>query len=235
MAHSRTALVTLPALLLCSACIGPQQKPCDCSAAAQAEGAESDTTANAVEVPPGIKPSGPKVYDGNSNMLSNDIDPPGSWFAMNDGSPKGSMVPASTGDIPNEANGTLHSEGTGYGEWGGGIGFNFVGNQMITPLDATAFKGIKFKASGKGPMHVGLATVATMPEFGVCSKCYDHFAVDINLTSEMKEYTYEWGDLRQSGWGSKAKLDPATLVGLNFTSRGPTAWDFTLDDIEFIQ
>lgn len=238
MAHSWTPWQAASIGLLAAACIGPQAKcPCDCSTASSTnEAASSGSGATAAaDVPPGVKPTGALIYDGTSNMLSNNIDPPGSWFSMNDGSPKGSMVPASTGDIAGEAKGTLRSAGSGYGVWGGGIGFNFVGAQMITPLDASAYKGIKFKASGKGALHVGLATIATMPEFGICSKCYDHYAADINLTSELKEYAYEWEDLRQSGWGTKAKFDVTTLVGFNFTSKGPTSWDFTIDDVEFIQ
>ncbi len=237
---TKSSYLILGAALFSQSCIGPQgaKCPCECKegAANTAESGDPATgAAAAADVPPAIKPTGALIYDGTSNMLSNNIEPPGSWFSMNDGSPKGSMVPASTGDIPGLATGSLRSHGAGYGEWGGGIGFNFVGHQMITPADATAFKGIKFKASGKGVVHVGLATVATMPEFAVCSKCYDHFAADINLTSELKEYAYKWEDLRQGGWGTKAKLDPATLIGFNFTSKGPTSWDFTIDEIAFIE
>jgi len=166
------------------------------------------------------------------------IDPPGTWFYMNDKSPKGEMEPATNGDFQTAlANGMIHTHGKMYTDWGGGIGLNFVGDQMLKPVDASSFKGIRFKASGSGSMHVGLATVVTMPEFGVCTKCYDHYAVDINgLTSEPKVYEYTWEKLHQSGWGSpKAKLDPKTIIGLNLTSKGATPWDFSIGDLEWIK
>jgi hypothetical protein len=86
-------------------------------------------------------------------------------------------------------------------------------------------------------MHFALATKATMPEFGKCTKCYDHFAADItDLTGTPKVYSFKWSQLKSGGWGTpKAALDAHTLVGLNFTSKGATPWDFTLDDISFIQ
>jgi hypothetical protein len=166
------------------------------------------------------------------------IDPPGSWFVLNDRTAKGTMTPASTGEFASAlVNGAVHTEGKAFTDWGGGIGFNFVGADSLTPLDASAYTGISFKASGSGAVHIGLATEATMPEFGLCTKCYDHFAADISdLSSTPKVYTFKWSQLRSGGWGSPhASLDPHTLVGFNFTSKGPTPWNFTLDDITFTQ
>jgi hypothetical protein len=166
------------------------------------------------------------------------FDPPGSWFTFNDKTATGTMTPTSTGDFQSALqNGAIHTKGTGFTEWGGGIGMNLVGAQMLQPADASKYKGIRFKASGSTPLHFGLATQATMPEFGKCKQCYDHFATDImDLSDKPKEYAFTWAKLRQAGWGSpKAPLDPRTIVGLNFTSKGPTAWDFTIDDVGFIE
>jgi hypothetical protein len=188
--------------------------------------------------PAPVKPSGALLSDGKTATVSN-VDPPGSWFVFNDRSAKGSMTPASTGDFLSSGivNGAIHTTGKGFTDWGGGIGMNFVGAESLTPLDASAYSGISFKASGSSPMHVGLATKATMPEFGECTKCYDHYAVDItDLSATPKVYSFKWSQLHAAGWGApKAKLDPHTLVGLNFTSKGAVAWDFTLDDITLIQ
>src|SRR5262249_45688412 len=158
-------------------------------------------------------------------------DPPGSWFVMNDKTAKGSMVPSSTGEFTSAlTNGAIHTSGKGFSDWGGGIGFNFVGADALTPLDASAFTGISFKASGSTAMHLGVATKATMPEFGECTKCYDHYATDItDLSSTPKVYTFKWSQLRAAGWGApKAPFDPHTIVGVNFTSKGAAPWDFTL-------
>jgi hypothetical protein len=217
-------------------CIAPARSGGDCTCPTSG-GASGSTAAASSPTPsvPAVVPSGALFSDGTSISLMN-IDPAGSWFTMNDKSPKGTMVPASTGEFTSAIiDGAIHTKGSGFADWGGGIGLNFVGAQMLTPLDASGFTGISFKASGSGAMHVGLATMATMPEFGLCTKCYDHYAVDItDLSSAGKVYKFTWSQLRAAGWGSPKKpLDPKTLVGLNFTSKGAMPWDFTLDDLQF--
>lgn len=222
---------------LTSGCIAPEPK-CVCDEASTGSGSNGESTSSALADLDldAVEPDGALIWDGASISVLN-IDPPGSWFVFNDGSPNGSMVPASTGEFESAlVNGAIHTKGSGYGEWGGGIGMNFVGAQMLQPVNAKRFKGISFKASGSGMVHFAVATVITMPEFGVCSTCYDHYATDISLTSEPKTYTFTWDQLRQAGWGApKSKMDPGTLVGLNFTSKGPTAWDFVIDDVAFIE
>jgi len=216
--------------------------PCGADAASSSASSTSDSaTASSddvtkVPVPPGVVPSAPQVTDPATAAIIN-IDPPGSWFMMNDHSAKGAMTPETNGDFPSVTkDGLVHTSGKMYTDWGGGIGLNFVGDQMLKPVDASSFKGIRFTASGTTAMHLGLATVKTMPEFGVCTKCYDHYAVDINLTAEPKVYEFTWEKLHQSGWGSpKAKFDAKTIIGLNLTSKGATAWDFSIGKIEWIK
>jgi len=218
--------------------------PPPCSADGSSSTASSDSSSSSssandvtkVPVPPGVIPSAVAITDTESAAVVN-IDPPGSWFVMNDHSPKGSMTPETNSDFPSVTkDGLVHTTGKMYTDWGGGIGLNFVGDQMLKPVDASTFKGIRFKASGSTPMHVGLATVVTMPDFGVCTKCYDHYAVVINLTSEPKTYEFTWDKLHQSGFGSpKAKLDPRTIIGLNLTSKGAMPWDFSIGDLEWIK
>jgi hypothetical protein len=176
------------------------------------------------------------VWDGANISLMN-IEPAGSWYAFNDATPGGEMVPPTVSEFEQYLiDGKIHTEGKGFREWGGGIGMNFVGSPMLTPIDATRFKGIRFKASGEGWVHVGLGTIATMPEFEICGTCYDHFAKDIKLTSAEVEYKYTWAELKQAGWGSPSTtLDPATIVALTFTSRGASAWNFNIDDVGFIE
>ena len=86
-------------------------------------------------------------------------------------------------------------------------------------------------------MHVGLATKATLPEFNLCKKCYDHFAVDINdLTSTPKVYTYTWAQLKPAGWGApKAVLDSKDGGGHQLHGQGRDAVGFTIYDLKFTQ
>jgi hypothetical protein len=234
-------LVVLGSMI--SNCIAPPQAAmCPCAGAASGSNPSDAPAAKgpsgASNGPAPVKPSGPLISDGRSETVLN-VDPPGKWFVFNDRSAKGSMTPASTSEFASSGlvHGAIHTAGKGFTDWGGGIGLNFVGADSLTPLDASAYTGISFKASGSTPMHIGLATTATMPEFGECTKCYDHFAADItDLGSTPKVYSFKWSQLKSSGSGMpRASLDPHAIVGLNFTSKGPVAWDFTLDDLTLTQ
>ena len=217
-----------------SACLYPPARVVQASRAkAQPKAAADDV--NAGDVPAPAKPTGPLISDGTKPMVMN-LDPGGGWFVFHDPTPSGVMVPPTIDAFPAAlAGGVIHTTGRGFIDWGGGIGFNFQGAGALTPIDASDWKGISFRAWGTSAMHVGLATMATMPEFNKCKKCYDHFAVDIYLTPEPKTYTFTWDELRPGGWGTKVALDPKAIVGLNFTSKGGVPWDFTLDDLKFIQ
>jgi hypothetical protein len=227
--------VLLSAVL--TGCIAPQPGSAQSPGSGSSSGVDPDKATAAITTPPPVKPIGTLLSDGKSTTISG-VNPGGSWFIFNDKSAKGKMTPESTGDFATAiVNGAIHTQGKGFTDWGGGIGFNFVGADSVTPLDASAYTGLSFKASGSTAMHVALATKATMPEFNACTKCYDHYATDItDLTSTPKTYTFKWAQLKQMGWGAPhAAFDPKTLIGLNFTSKGPTAWDFTIDDVQFTQ
>lgn len=236
--RSALSLVLVGGAALVSACLTPP--PRSAEDAEQADGPKSVAEQiEALELVP-VVPDGALIWDGANISLKN-IDPGGSWYAFNDATPGGEMTPPSVDTFEDYLDGgRIHTTGKGFREWGGGIGMNFVGSPMLTPVDATKYKGIEFKASGEGWVHVGLGTVATMPEFDICNmegkKCYDHFAVDIKLTEEEKTYEFTWDQLRQAGWGyPQTELDPATIVALTFTSRGASPWDFTIDDVAFIE
>lgn len=236
-----TTLALVAGGLCLSACIAP---PPNTGADAESgnDSAASGSVADQVKAlePVPVVPDGALIWDGANISLKN-IDPPGSWYAFNDATPGGEMLPPTVAEFEQHLEGgRIHTEGKGFRTWGGGIGMNFVGSPMLTPIDATKYKGIKFKASGEGWVHVGLGSVATMPEFEICNmeakKCYDHFAVDIKLTPEEKTYEFTWDQLKQAGWGyPQTELDPATIVALTFTSRGASAWNFNIDDVGFIE
>jgi hypothetical protein len=232
-------LVTVAFGALTGCIAGPP--PCSADGASSTASSDSSSSSAAndvtkVAVPPGVVPTGVGITDPSTAAITN-IDPPGSWFMMNDHSPKGTMTPETNSDFPSvTADGLVHTSGKMYTDWGGGVGFNFVGEQM-KPVDASSFKGIRFKASGSTQMKVGLATAVTMPEFGICTKCYDHYAVVIkDLTSTPKTYEFTWDKLHQGGFGApKAKLDPKTIIGLNLTSPTAVPWDFSIGDLEWIK
>jgi hypothetical protein len=237
MSHKRFSMSA--AVLFCAAgCIGPQgAQPCAETASSSNDGA-ADGAKGEEPLIEAVVPTGTLIWDGTS--ISNNgesLVPPGSWFVYSDKSPKGEKMPPSVEEFMKAVeNGALHTTGKGYTEWGGGVGTNLIGAPMLTPVDASKYRGIKFKASGKTPMNFLVGTVATMPEFGKCKKCYDHFMKSIkDLSDEPKVYEITWAELKQSGWGDKTKFDVKTIVALNFTAKGPTPWDFTLDDVAFLE
>src|SRR4051812_43263308 len=143
----------------------------------QARGTTTDATPakNVGDVPAPAKPTGVLISDGTAPTVMN-LHPGGGWFIFNDHTPGGTMTPPTNGEFAAALkDGAIHTSGKGFTDWGGGIGFNFQGAEALTPIDASDFTGITFKAWGSTAMHVGLATKATMPEFNECKKCYDHF------------------------------------------------------------
>ncbi|MDF3066623.1 MAG: hypothetical protein K0R38_2224 [Polyangiaceae bacterium] len=238
MSYKRLSVSGAPLLCLAAACIGPQgAMPCaeTASSGAEEKGADTGGEEPLVEA---VVPTGALIWDGASiSNVGESLSPPGSWFVYSDKSAKGVKKPPSVDEFMTAVeNGALHTTGTGYTEWGGGVGTNLIGAPMLTPVDASKYRGIKFKASGKTPMKFLVGTVATMPEFGKCKKCYDHYMkVITDLSDEPKTIEITWADLKQTGWGDKVKFDVKTIVALNFTSKDAMPWDFTLDDVSFLE
>ena len=235
---SYKSLTFTAVVLLAVGCIGPQgAQPCAETAASTGDGA-GDAAAGEEALVEAVVPTGTLIWDGASiSNVGESLSPPGSWFVYSDKSAKGEKMPPSVEEFMKAVEGgVLHTTGKGYTEWGGGVGTNLIGAPMLTPVDATKFKGIKFKASGKTPMKVLIGTVATMPEFGRCKKCYDHYRKIIkDLSDEPKVYEITWDQLKQTGWGDKTKFDVKTIVALNFTSKDAAPWDFTIDDVSFLE
>jgi len=241
MMHRNISLVAC-ALWLSVGCIGPQgaqqcKEPSGGngdSASAEGESA-GEGPATLTEA---VIPKGTLIWDGQGiSNLPDSIEPPGSWFVYSDNTAAGVKNPPTVDEFTKAIeNGVLHTWGKGYTEWGGGVGTNLVGSPVLTPVDASKYKGIKFKASGSTPMKFLVGSVATMPEFGRCKKCYDHHRIIISdLSKEPKTYEIKWDDLKQTGWGDKVKFDTKLVVALNFTSKDAMSWDFTIDDVAFLE
>ena len=84
--------------------------------------------------------------------------------------------------------GAVHTSGKGYTDWGGGIGFNFVGADALTLLDASAYTGLSFKLSGSTPVHIGLATKATWSMPGIATSAA-YRAAPVTLSRPSTRYS----------------------------------------------
>ena len=71
-----------------------------------------------------------------------------------------------------------------------------------------------------------LGALSLLPVMDGCAKL---------LSETLSVYEITWAELKQTGWGDKVKFDVKTIVALNFTSKDAVPWDFTLDDVAFLE
>ena len=163
----------------------------------------------------------------------------GPWFVFNDGTgsqtPSGTFAPATPGRSSNYA---ARTTGSGFTSWGAGIGFELNGDGSTKDVyDAGHTLGVTFWARAESAVNVrfGVADVNTDPEGGVCSNCFDHFGIDIGLTTSWQQYTFTWGQLQQQGWGDQfGVIDPTQLYVMQFQVGPNVSFDVWLDDIAFV-
>jgi len=150
------------------------------------------------------------------------------WFTVHDETP-GSIVPE--GAVVPEAGGPRgsayagHVVASGYSSWGANVALamSHYSNGVRCPFNASAFKGIRFQARGKGVVRVQVPIPETVDkEFGgSCDPdkamvCYDQHGVDITLTEQWQSYELSWSDFSQFGWGTPAVLAPESIQGLQW-------------------
>lgn len=119
-----------------------------------------------------------------------------------------------------------------------GMGLNFT--EPKAPYDASAYKGVSFKAKkGRGAAKVRLKVPDgdTDPDGKVCSECFNDFGADIELTDTWSTYVFPFASMRQlPGWGSPhpGAIEPEKLYGIQFQVNSPgAAFDIWVDDLRF--
>ncbi len=180
------------------------------------------------------------MEDGDALILFND-GRQGGWFVYNDGT--GMQVPSGqVGSMPlldvarDMSTRGAHTYGSGFATWGAGIGFALAAGCMY---DASAHLGFSFwaRASSAQTARLMVNTGATSPpeSGGYCkSGCYDSFGAPIALSNSWNEYAVSFYDLAQQGWGTPASFDPSELLTIQFQVSAYQAFDFWIDDIEFL-
>jgi|GEM_PF-1529081 hypothetical protein len=140
----------------------------------------------------------------------------------------------------------LHTTATGFTKTGALVGVDLNRKTMRLTYDATAYVAVHFWAMvGPGSataVHFAMPDEHTDPGGGLCDKtpnggqCYDHFAKDLTFTTAWAEYTVQFTDLEQYGWGANnvTALDVAQVFGIQFSYGTPTM-DLWIDDISFIK
>jgi endoglucanase len=213
-----------------------------CIPKAQAGGAGSANT------PEGRLCSGDGVLDDGEDG-NNQVNPAkgrgGYWYTFLDTA--GSSITPLAGQFsmaPGGADGTAYAAhmtgkvGNGQIVFAG-MGLNFIDPKG--PYDATAYKGIGFKAKkGPGTGHVRLKVpdISTDPDGKVCTdKCFNDFGADIELTEQWTQYVFPFASMKQlEGWGSPRPpaIDPSKIYGVQFQVNSPGAsFDIWVDDLRF--
>jgi endoglucanase len=119
-----------------------------------------------------------------------------------------------------------------------GMGLSFTDPK--TPYDATAYKGLSFKAK-KGPgtakVRLKVPDVSTDKDGNVCTECFNDFGADIELTEKWTTYVFPFASMKQlPGWGAPRPpaIDPKQLYGVQFQVNSPgTIFDVWVDDLKF--
>jgi endoglucanase len=208
--------------------------------------AQSGSAAGAENTPEGRPCSGDGVIDdgedGNNQVLPAK-GRAGYWYTFSDTA--GSAV-APAGEFsmaPGGANGSSHAAHM-TGKVGSaqivyaGMGLSFTDPK--TQYDATAYKGISFKAKkgpGTGKVRLKVPDAATDKDGNVCSECFNDFGADIDLTDQWATYVFPFSSMRQlAGWGSPRPpaIDASKLYGVQFQVNSPGAsFDVWVDDLKF--
>ncbi|MCA9680934.1 MAG: hypothetical protein KC457_01965 [Myxococcales bacterium] len=207
----------------------------------------TDTTTDTTSTDTTTDSGGPPVDDMIDDFEDGDgaILPSGGrqgyWYVFNDGSAGGTQTPPANAVLPEAggANGTgkaMHTSGSGFSEWGAGIGTDVNGEGGIKMTwDASQYSGIVLMARGSGQVRAVLQIEATVPpeEGGTCAANCDPHGKILVLSDSWQQFTIPFNQLTQEGWGTPASWDASTLVGIQFKVAANANFDFRVDEIGF--
>jgi hypothetical protein len=185
----------------------------------------------------------------------------GAWFVYNDGKSSNQTPPPDSDFVATEggANGSMFAAGTkgsGYVEWGAGMGFDINNTGEGGPSnagekkawDASAYTGVRFMAKGNVPLRVGILVsgAVAVADGGGCVapteppaegedplECGDSHGKTISLGSDWKEYKVAFAGLQQDGWGVEAAFDAATITSVMFDIGPDVEFDIAVDELGF--
>ena len=172
----------------------------------------------------------------------------GTWYAFNDKTAGAEQIPAPDADYFEMAaldpplrtsRRAAATRGQGFQDWGAGIGFD-LRNKI--PYDASRYAGVTFAGRAAGPRSIrfDVGDLNTFPQGGRCVEdCYDNFGRSIELDAAWRRFSFEWSDLKQSGWGEPqaARIDTSALFAMRFQVPGDaqgSAFELWIDDVAFL-
>lgn len=135
----------------------------------------------------------------------------------------------------------MHYYGSGFTNWGSGIGFNFIDplGGPSQPYNASMYQGIKFWAKIESGSSTAIRVVfpnsQTHPDGGLCgTACWDHFGLDFTLTTTWQQYTLPFSSLTQQWWVTQfPTFDVSTIYNMEFRHSQNVSYNVWIDNIEF--
>lgn len=163
----------------------------------------------------------------------------GLWYDISDGT--GTQTKGVVAGGYGGSNYAMHYYGSGFTDWGSGVGFNLIDPQggPLQPYNASGYQGIKFwakiESGSSNAIRIAFPNAQTHPDGGQCQTgCWDHFGIDLILTTTWQQYTIPFSSLTQQGWGDNyATFDITTLYDIEFRHNQNTSYNVWIDDIEF--
>jgi hypothetical protein len=170
----------------------------------------------------------------------------GNWVTFTDGSAGTAALAFPLGTYPQGGTRSLRFYGGGFSIFGAGAELNIHGPATTYyDVKAAGFNGFQFWARAAAPdtaFRVNFPDSHSDPMGGACSTatgcttscCYDHFGVDMKLSTDWKLYRIRFEQLYRVNFnGPPATFDPSKVYHVDFrTFFG--SFDVYLDDVAFI-
>ncbi len=177
-------------------------------------------------------------FEDDNDRLPGDDGRDGGWYFYNDGTgtqtPMGPLFPEPGG--PDTSTLALHTAGSGFTDWGAGVGFDFRAGSG--PYDASPWAGLRFWARGQGSVRVRLmeADLVSGHPCGGCDPtsgmCDQPHTTEVFLSTQWTAFDLPWGAF-ESALGTDQPVNTTALLGIQFETPAGTDFDFWLDDLEF--
>jgi hypothetical protein len=134
-----------------------------------------------------------------------------------------------------------HLTAAGQKDWGvtWGTTLRHVGAEAKCALNAGNFRGLRFRARGKGTVSLRFGVPETIStEYGgrCVEHCWDLHGIAIHLSDDWQAREVHWDQLQQGGWGKSAHFDPQRLLSIELmASPANLPADVWIDDLEWLR
>jgi hypothetical protein len=128
----------------------------------------------------------------------------------------------------------MHWTGPEFREWGSSLEYPFPTHCY----DASAYRGLTFRAKGPGRVYVSAREVSVVPEHlqGTCkADCFNSHLKLVVLSDKWQRFEVPWSELQQRGYG-RPEVDVTSLHSLQFLVRPEDSpFDVWIDDVAFLE